>query len=202
MQSQSFQCNLCWLPLDTTQRHACTPCLHLYCMECVGKLLEASAGCCNVCSATLTRQNVKAVQVLQPAPKYQLALCGQTPEVIMQAALTAIKCYVQQNDLSGQFRENKLQGRMNTLHAQCSAKLQQVHQAYQKAKSKSAALAAQKASLEQENLELSSKYQQRSSQVAQLKEQVQALTGEAPIKGRSSLGQLSMQVLKTLCSIK
>eukprot|EP00983_Pelagomonas_calceolata_P067767 1149604-Pelagomonas_calceolata.AAC.8 len=62
----------------------------------------------------------------------QLALCGQTPEVIMQATLTAIKFYVQQNDLSGQFRENKLQGRMNKLHAQCNAKLQQVHQAYQK----------------------------------------------------------------------
>lgn len=62
----------------------------------------------------------------------QLALCGQTPEVIMQTALTAINFYHQQSELGGQFRENKLKRRMDALHAQCNEKLQQVHVAYTK----------------------------------------------------------------------
>lgn len=50
----------------------------------------------------------------------------------MQTALTAINFYTQQNDLSSQYRENKMQARINNLHTQCNAKLQQVHLAYQK----------------------------------------------------------------------
>jgi len=50
----------------------------------------------------------------------------------MKTALTAINFYTQQSELCGQFRENKMQARITNLHAQCNAKLQQVHQAYQK----------------------------------------------------------------------
>jgi len=49
-----MQCNLCWAALPLDGRHACTPCLHLYCLDCVGKLLTADMPC-NVCKTPLNR---------------------------------------------------------------------------------------------------------------------------------------------------
>lgn len=50
----------------------------------------------------------------------------------MHTALTAINFFNKQTELSGQYRENKLQTRMKQLHAQCNKKLQDLYTAYQR----------------------------------------------------------------------
>ncbi len=92
----------------------------------------------------------------------QLTLCGQTPEVALQSALTAINFFTKQTDLLGQLRESKLQRRMEALHAQCNENLTKVHAAYTKQKARSAALLAQLQEAHADKEELHSKYQQRS----------------------------------------
>jgi ribosomal protein S2 len=61
----------------------------------------------------------------------QLALCGQAPQAITDAALTAINFYVEQQALGGAYTNHKLKQRMDAVQAQCKSKLTDMHNAYQ-----------------------------------------------------------------------
>jgi uncharacterized protein YlxW (UPF0749 family) len=60
----------------------------------------------------------------------QLNLCGQTPEVILHTAMHALNFHATQQQLEVELREAKLQKKMQTLQAQCTKKLQEVHEGY------------------------------------------------------------------------
>ncbi|KAL6749950.1 hypothetical protein V8C86DRAFT_916770 [Haematococcus lacustris] len=186
-----LQCNLCWVQLEPDVKSICTPCLHLFCSGCIQKLLESNQ-CCSVCEGPLSAGTVKGVQVAQNASKFKLALCGQTPEVIMQTALNAITFWNQQMEVTSNKRERTVQQRLEMLHQQCSAKVAQVHAAYSKMRNKANTLTREKEELHAENQELSSKYQQRSSQVQQLKSQVQQV--QAQLDQASSMTSSGMNM--------
>lgn len=60
----------------------------------------------------------------------QLSMCGQTPHTIMEAALTGIKFYCEQQRLSAQYEQNVFNKKFTKMQAQCKQKLEQVHQGY------------------------------------------------------------------------
>jgi hypothetical protein len=64
-------------------------------------------------------------------PYEQLALCGQTPEVIAQASLEALNFYIKQQQLQHEFKENHLQKKVAKVQDACRKKLEEVHQGYQ-----------------------------------------------------------------------
>jgi hypothetical protein len=65
-----------------------------------------------------------------PLVALQLTLCGQTPEVILHTAMHALNFHATQQQLDVELREAKLQKKMQTLQAQCTKKLQEVHEGY------------------------------------------------------------------------
>ena len=73
-------------------------------------------------SQTLTRS-------LRPASSLKLSLCGQTPDTVMTAAVTAIRFFTEQQQLTGQLQEARLTKRAENIHAQCSNKLQKASDA-------------------------------------------------------------------------
>lgn len=58
-------------------------------------------------------------------------LCGQTPQVITEAALHAINFYVEQQRVNMQYDNTRLQARMTTMERQCRKKLSEMQNAYQ-----------------------------------------------------------------------
>lgn len=57
-------------------------------------------------------------------------LCGQTPEVVTQVALTAINFYVEQQRLSGMYFTQQLQQRLAAMQANSKKKMTELHQAF------------------------------------------------------------------------
>jgi hypothetical protein len=53
-------------------------------------------------------------------------LCGQTPEVVTQVALTAINFYVEQQRLSGMYFTQQLQQKLAAMHATSKKKIMEL----------------------------------------------------------------------------
>ena len=91
----------------------------------------------------------------------QLSLCGQSLEVIMQTAYTALNFLNKQQALHAKLSESKASNRLSSMQAQCEEKLQQVHGAYMKQKQKVEVMRSHLQEALAEKEELSSKCQQR-----------------------------------------
>lgn len=58
-------------------------------------------------------------------------LCGQTPEVIADTALTAINFYVEQQRLTGMYLNHQLKQKMDSIQQACKKKLVEMNSAFQ-----------------------------------------------------------------------
>jgi hypothetical protein len=65
------------------------------------------------------------------SPVLQLMLCGQTPEVIADTALTAINFYVEQQRLTGMYLNHQLTQKMDSIQQACKKKLVEMNGAFQ-----------------------------------------------------------------------
>ena len=64
------------------------------------------------------------------AVSLQLALCGQAPETALNSALASVNFYLQQQQLSFEYREAQLRKRIDKVQEACKKKLQEVHGGY------------------------------------------------------------------------
>lgn len=60
----------------------------------------------------------------------QLALCGQEPETALNSALASVNFYLQQQQLTFEYREAQLRKRIDKVQEACKKKLQEVHGGY------------------------------------------------------------------------
>ena len=60
----------------------------------------------------------------------QLALCGQDPETALNSALASVNFFLQQQQLTFEYREAQLRKRIDKVQEACKKKLQEVHGGY------------------------------------------------------------------------
>jgi E3 ubiquitin-protein ligase CCNP1IP1 len=166
----SLKCNLCWAEVKDTI--FVTACHHCFC-ETDARQSFSQTTECPACERTLTRKDIKEVH-LDPTEEFKtIALCGLSPEIVIEICQSSIQFWVTQQKLQVSYERHmrkKAEYKHQQTDKECNDKLVEVESKVKLLNNNTKTMEENQENFQREYKELQEKYQSTTREKVKLSE--------------------------------